>query len=205
MTDPIDHLRVARRVAADLLELGASFAVVGGLACIAHSQVRTTKDVVFAIAIRGDDEAEQLVFGLRQRGYRPAMLLQQENGRLATVRMVTPLASTPDPDCDLLFATCGIEAEVVRGARAIAVDGGAQLPVAARAHLIAMKLLSESPRRPHDRSDLAVLLRQASRGEIADAALHAELIAARGFARGKDLLATLRGFLRDVGRDEVTV
>jgi hypothetical protein len=156
------------------------------------------------VAVASDEEAEALVFRLSQRGYRAATLLQQrDTGRLATVRMISPLATTSEPDCDLIFASCGIEAEIVRTAKVITLASGRPLPVATRAHLIAMKLLSESPRRPNDRADLVALLRAASNHEIADVGICTELITARGFARDKDLEAVLRGFLRDVGRGQV--
>ena len=57
----------AARASAELTELGARFALVGGLAVSAWGEPRYTRDVDLAVAVERDDEAEQLVNEPRQR------------------------------------------------------------------------------------------------------------------------------------------
>jgi hypothetical protein len=64
--------------------------------------------------------------------------------------------------------------------------------VAQVGHLIAMKLVSRDPkRRPHDQQDLVALASVAEDGEWQRAEAAIELIAHRGFSRGRDLRAGL--------------
>jgi predicted nucleic acid-binding protein len=93
---------------------------------------------------------------------------------------------------DLLFASSGIEREIVEAAERIEVLAGLVTPVATTGHLIAMKLLARDDRhRPADADDLRAL------GEVADGdawtAAHAavQLITERGYDRGRDLSSAL--------------
>lgn len=204
MAEAFDPARIAAAVVADLLAVPARCALVGGLAVMAHGRARFTKDVDFVVEVATDAAAERLVHALVAVGYRVGSVLEQRaNGRMATVRLFRPGAATDEPDCDLLFATCGIEAEVVRNARTILLDTGDAVPIASRAHLVAMKLLSERPGRPNDRADLHALLTVVTAKELAEVKSCLELITARGYSRGKDLRAALLERLADIGRAEV--
>ncbi len=104
--------------------------------------------------------------------------------------------SPRDPLVDLLFASTGIEAEVVAAAEPIAVLGQ-RVPVARVGHLIALKLLARDDKtRPQDAIDLRALAAVAKSIEWKRAARAVAMIERRGFAQGRDLgraLARLRG------------
>lgn len=148
-------------------------------------------------AVGGDPEAERVVFALQERGYRVRMVLEQETtGRLATVRLLPPQSTDDEALADLLFASTGIEAEVVARAEPLAVLPGLVVPVASLGHLIAMKVLShDAERRPRDAEDLLSLLAVSRTQDLVEACEALALIAARGFDRGKDLEAELARFL----------
>jgi hypothetical protein len=57
----------AVQAAGDLTELGARFALVGGLAVSAWGEPRYTRDVDLAVAVDMDEEAERLVHALSAR------------------------------------------------------------------------------------------------------------------------------------------
>ena len=79
------------QTAADLDALGAEWAIIGGLAVSARAVPRFTQDVDFAVSVATDDEAESIVHRLQVRGYAVGMLVEQdEKGRLATVRLISP-------------------------------------------------------------------------------------------------------------------
>jgi hypothetical protein len=72
------------------------------------------------------------------------------------------------------------------------------MPVARIGHLIALKVLSrDDTRRPQDLVDLRALLRVASPEEQQRARDALGLIAARGYHRGRDLLAGLNQLMDD--------
>lgn len=198
-TDRLNPVEAALRAAATQLDrLGRGWALVGGLAVSAHGEPRTTRDVDLVVAVRGDSDAEALVFALSQAGFRvEATLDQNAVGRLATVRLRPPTEARPHGVVvDILFASSGIEPEVVAAADRIEIAPGLTVPLATRAHLIALKVLSrDARRRPRDDEDLRNLLREAKESELADVRRALDLIAARGFARGKDLQEELAGFL----------
>jgi len=183
-----------REVARHLDELDRKWALVGGLAVSAVAEPRTTRDVDLVVAVRDDADAEGLVFRLVQAGYGvEATVDQRKAGRLATARLRPPgQAERRGVVVDLLFASSGIEAEIVAFATATEIVEGVFVPVASRAHLIAMKVLSRDPkRRPRDDEDLAHLLNDATSEEIEEARKALNLIADRGFDRGKNLRAEL--------------
>jgi hypothetical protein len=161
-------------------------ALVGGLAVSARTEPRFTRDLDFAIAIAGDDEAAQYVFRLRQVGYEIVTALEQTTQhRLSTIRL---RRDGRGPLIDLLFATCGIEAEIVQAAEPLEIAAGVITDVAQVGHLIAMKLVSRDPkRRPHDQQDLVALANVAEDEEWQRAEAAIELILHRGFSRGRDL------------------
>jgi hypothetical protein len=70
---------------------------------------------------------------------------------------------------------------------------GLSIPVASRAHLIAMKVLSrDDTTRPQDIVDLRALLAGAASEDHEAARSALKLVDERGFERGRDLLRELR-------------
>lgn len=186
-----------RRIAQDLAGLGRGFALVGGFAVSVRTEPRTTRDVDLAVVVRDDEDAEQVTFALTAKGYKLVTAIEQAAvGRLATVRLEAPSGTV----VDLLFASSGIEAEVVRDAEQIAVIRGLTLPVPTLGHLIALKVLSRDDRsRPQDRVDLAALLGASTEVDLEAARVALALVEARGFARGKRLLAELVAAQHELG------
>ena len=183
-------------VALDLSELGMPAALVGGLAVSHRVEPRFTRDADLAVAVSGDSQAEELIFQLQQRGYRIGMVLEQtELGRMSTVRLVPPAGTAEGIVVDLLFASCGIEAEVVQDAEVGEVFPGLFLPVARVGHLLAMKLLShDARRRPQDTQDIYGLLTRIDAEESRRCEEAIRLIHGRGFHRKRDLFEAWRSF-----------
>lgn len=184
---------ILRSAALDLAQLRLRWALVGGLAVSARTEPRFTRDVGLVIAVRGDQDAEQAVHALQQRGYRVHALVEQEAaGRLATARLVPRGEDEAGFVLDILFASSGIEPEIAGSAEPLEILPGLRVPVACVGHLLALKLLSRDDRtRPQDQVDLVQLLRVAEPGDI-EAARHAvALIHSRGFQRDRDLLRDL--------------
>lgn len=175
-----------------LNRLHASFALVGGLAISVRTEPRFTRDADLVVALGTDKEAETLIHALRAHGFLIAAVVEQEAvGRLATVR----LSQSTDPSApvvDLLFASSGIEAEIVAEAEPIELLPSLTIRVARVGHLIAMKVLSrDDVRRPQDLVDLRGLLRVAGVDELDRARRSLSLITARGYHRGRDLTAEM--------------
>jgi len=178
----------------ELTGSGARFALVGGLAVSARTEPRFTRDIDVAVAVASDHEAESLVRALLGRGWRLLAQVEQEGtGRLATVRLTPPLeGSAEGVVVDLLFASSGIEAELVAAAEPLEIFADVRAPVATRAYLLALKVLAQDDRsRPQDRIDARALLAAALPAELDQARAALDRIRARGFHRGKDLLGEL--------------
>ena len=177
-----------RQIHADLTEALVSFALVGGLAVSARTEPRFTRDADLAVALADDAEAEALIRSLRARGYRLEAVVEQDAvGRLATARF-TRSDELRGPVIDLLFASSGIEAEVVMAADPIEVLPALTMGVARTGDLIALKVLArDDVRRPQDLMDLRALLRVASLDELVRARDSLALITVRGYHRGRDL------------------
>lgn len=185
-----------RKMARDLDQLKVRWAIVGGLAVSVRVRPRFTNDLVAAVVVSSDGEAERLVAELRQRGWSPAATVEDEtSGRLRTVRLVTSPGTEAQLYFDLLFASAGIEAEVVAAATPAEALRGLKLPVAAIGHLIAMKLLSESDVRVTDRQDIIDLIGLSEPADLDIARASLDLIIERGYSRGKDLHATFDRFI----------
>jgi len=186
-----------RAVAHDLRELGRSFALLGGFAVSARVEPRTTKDVDLAVAVDGDEDAERLAFDLSQRGYTVTTTIEQtRSGRLATIRTMSPAGAV----VDLLFASSGIEREVIHAATELEILDGFTIPVAEVAHLIAMKVLArDDRRRPQDRTDLVGLFRVATDDDLRTARAALSLITERGYGRDRSLLEELDQALEELG------
>ena len=183
--------RALQRIFAELSGVGRSVALVGGLAVSARAEPRTTRDVDLAVSVDSDEDAEHLIFHLQNRGYVVRMLLEREDsGRIATVRLTRE--SERAVYVDLLFASSGIESEIVVDAERIELLDGISVPVASRAHLIALKVLARDDRnRPQDWDDLRALLLDASSQDLDTARAALDLIEQRGYHRGRALRADL--------------
>ncbi len=159
----------------------------------ARAEPRFTRDVDLAVHVLGDDDAERLVRDLQTRHYRARAIVEHEaTGRLATVRLLPPEEDEAGVVADLLFASSGIEPEIVDAAETVEVLPGLRVPIATIGHLIALKILSMDDRtRPQDRMDLRALIAAATADDIRLARAAAEAITLRGFHRGRDLAGTL--------------
>ena len=188
--------QVLRRLVSDLDETGYRWALVGGLAVSARARPRFTNDVDLAVAVATDAEAEALIFALAG-SYRVLACLEHEGrGRLSTVRLLPPGQDEEGIIVDLLFASSGIEPELVESATRLEIFAGLGMPVAATGHLLAMKLLAmDDVRRPQDRPDIMALLEQADAAELARVRESIGIIQQRGFHRDRDLVARLDAML----------
>jgi hypothetical protein len=166
---------------------GCPVALVGALAVGVHTEPRFTRDIDIACGVDGDQQAEQLVRRLQNRGWKVLAVLEQTTlGRLATVRLQAQDRS--GTIADLLFASSGVEAELTRTAEDLEVLEGVRFPVARLPFLIALKLLArDDQRRPQDRVDLQKLLAVASETDREQTLAILALIHERGFDRGRDL------------------
>lgn len=192
MTDLGAQLEDAARL---LRDVGLGFAVVGGLAVSARTEPRFTRDVDLAVAVPDDSAVERLVLLATQRGYRAFSLLDHDVAkRIATVRL-----QSEHGVLNLLFASSGIEAEIVRDAEDLEILPGVRAPVARVPHLMAQKLLARDDRsRPQDIVDLTRLRDVATRAEIDEVRVLLGLIESRGFNRKRPLREHLRALLEPV-------
>jgi len=186
-----------RQIHIDLTDAHVSFALVGGLAVSARTEPRFTRDADLAVALAGDAEAEALIHGLRARDYGIEAVVEQEAvGRLATVRL-TRSSTLQAPVIDLLFASSGIEPEIVAEGEPIELLPNLTIGVARTGHLIALKVLSrDDVTRPQDLVDLRALLGVASPAELTRAKHSLALIAARGYHRSRDLMSEINSLLK---------
>ncbi len=181
----------AATAASHLERLGARFALIGGLAVGARGEPRYTRDVDLAVSVEDDAEAERLLHALSQRGYVIQAVIEQTRvGRLSTARLTH--AGDPEVFIDLLFASSGIEPELVAAAESLAYRPGVALPVARVGHLIALKVLSESDARLQDKIDLGFLRVVATSEDWALARAAVRLIRLRGYHRGRALRKRLQ-------------
>lgn len=178
------------RIAGDLVESKTPFALVGGLAVSARTEPRFTRDADVAAIVDSDEQAEAVVYRLKSAGYSIDALVEQEAvGRIATVRLSPSGKGLEGIVVDLLFASSGIEREVVESAERLRILEGIEVPVATVGHLIALKVLSrDDVKRPQDLVDLRALLNAASDSDLGLARRSLALISARGYGRGRDLL-----------------
>ncbi len=188
----------ALHIAQNLEALGRQGALVGGVAVSARCEPRFTRDLDLAVAVVDDADAEALVFALQAAGYCVhAVLENTAQHRLATARLESQDQESRGVVVDLLFASSGIEVEIVSEAEPLEVFSGVTLPVARVGHLLVLKLLAQDDRRrPQDRVDIGALLSVATREDIACAKEAAKLVQLRGFSRGRDLRRRLAAVLR---------
>ena len=183
-----------RRIASDLDHLGRRWALVGGFAVSARAEPRFTRDLDLAIAVSDDLDAEELVHALVGGDHRLVGMIEHEpTGRLATVRLsLDPQSMSGGVVVDALFASSGIEPDIVEAAEILEIVPGLSVRVASTGHLIALELLARDDlERPQDLADLRALLRVADDSDLAAARSGCDLIVQRGFGRGRDLVAAL--------------
>jgi hypothetical protein len=175
--------RALARIVSSLRARRRAFALVGGLAVSLRAEVRFTRDVDLAVAVADDADAESLVRELGDDGFRPIASVEHDTAqRLSTVRL-----SSPDGVViDLLFASSGIETEIVARALEVVVPQIGGLPVARAEELLAMKVLSMRDARLQDRLDALHLLRLAD-PDLDVVRANLTLIEARRFHRDQDL------------------
>ena len=194
--------RLARALASAAAGLArAPFAVVGGIAVSARVEPRFTRDLDLAVSVVNDAGAEAIVRDMIARQFHLQAVVEQEAiGRLATARLTAPDESDHGIVVDLLFASSGIEPEIVARADRLEVFSGVEAPVAQIGDLIALKLLARDDHtRPQDAVDLRALVAGAGDRDVVLARESVDLIARRGCARGRDLAAALAAALREFG------
>jgi hypothetical protein len=163
----------------------------------ARAEPRFTRDADLAVLVADDQDAERLVLALQSRGYLVLSAMEQEAARrLATVRLAPPGETERGVVVDLLFASSGVEPEVVAAAELLEVLPGLRVPVARLGHLLALKVLSRDDQtRQQDRADIAALLSNADASALELAREALRLVMGRGFNRGRNLLADLDSLL----------
>lgn len=178
-----------RQVLQHLDDMHVPAALLGGLAVSVWAEPRFTRDVDLAVAVSSDAEAERVIHHLQRLGYRVLATVEQTaHDRLATARLLPPGESADGMVVDLLFASSGIEPELVRAAVEVDVGASTLVKVVRAGHLVALKLLAQDPdTRPQDALDLRSLRDALSAEELALARDACALIEARGYARGRDL------------------
>lgn len=175
----------------DLSALQVRWALVGGLAVAIHGELRTTRDIDIAVAVSNENEASAVVLGLRGRGYRDhpgGAVIEHPDGRLATVRLISPPEGETGVVVDLLFASSGVEAEVVEAAQQTELIRGLVAPVVRAGHLLALKVLAA---RTKDLEDARLIVKQIDPGELQRARDTLLLISERGFSRARKLMEQL--------------
>ena len=178
----------------DLNSLEVGWALVGGLAVSTRVEPRFTRDVDVCLAVDNDAEAELAVRRLQGLGYAVVYLIEQEYlGRLSTVRLAPP--SQSGVVVDLLFASSGVEPEIVAGAETLQVLPGLAVPVAQSGHLAVLKLLAQEPSRPQDTVDLVALRAALTDQDVLEVRRLAALVVERGFHRERDLVGLADDYL----------
>lgn len=187
-----------RDIIVHLDDAGRSWALVGGLAVSARAEPRTTRDVDVVVTVEDDPDAESVTYALHTHGgYDVVTVVEQTStGRLATVRLRPRAPRTRSVIVDVLFASSGIEGEVVESAQRLEILPGLVVPVATVGHLIALKLLARDDRhRPQDFDDLMALLSVAAAEDVEQARSAVDLIERRGYSRERALRAQLEAIL----------
>lgn len=174
--------------------LGVRFAVVGGIAVSFRALERLTKDLDLAVAVEDDVSAQNVVREFSQLGYLIDDVLEHDvANRMATVRMVSQ-GDNP-MYVDLLFASSGIEEEIVETAEEGRVFSDVTVHVATTSALIALKVLSARASRMRDIVDLQSLFEVASPQDLTEARRLLDLITERRFNRNKDLQKDLDAYI----------
>lgn len=184
-----------RQVADDLTQVGVRWALVGGFAVSSRAEPRFTRVVDVCVLVDNDADAEGLVHVLGRHGYAVDSVVEHEQRQLlATIRLVSPVPG--GVLVDLLFASSGVEAEIVAAAESLEILPGLVVPVAPAAHLAVLKLLArDDATRPQDAIDLRALRPTLTRRDHDEVHRLVGLVTARGFNRDRDLVALAQEYL----------
>ncbi|HEX4477410.1 MAG TPA: nucleotidyl transferase AbiEii/AbiGii toxin family protein [Polyangiaceae bacterium] len=197
MTEPAPELALSA-ICSALRSRQRAFALVGGLAVSVRSEIRFTRDVDVAVGVSDDRDAEGLVHDLRSAGYLPVASVEHETRqRLSTIRLMSPQRVK----IDLLFASSGIEAEIIARSTPVDMGSAGMVPVANAEELLAMKVLSMSENRLQDRLDAIRLLEFAPELDLDVVRDELRRITELGFHREQDLNAKLESVLVASERD----
>lgn len=120
---------------------------------------------------------------------------EQGKNYISTVRFTHP--QHPDIFIDFLFASSGIETEIVQDAIPLEALPNTSVKGAQIGHLLALKILSEAKGREQDTIDIRNLLQEATSQDIEKAKEACILITKRGFNRNRNLLALLEKHLTE--------
>ena len=182
------------RLGQDLARAGVPWALIGGFAVSARAEPRFTRDVDVCVVVDSDQAAERLALTLSGWGYSILAAIDHEyRDRLAAIRLDSPLVG--GVIADLLFASSGVEDDIVEGSDLLEILPGLTVPVAQAAHLVVLKLLSRDASRPQDDMDLRSLRSVLTADDESEALRLAELVMARGYARERDLPSLLSVYL----------
>lgn len=186
------------RTVREFAKIETPYCLIGGLAVSARTEPRFTRDADFALAVVDDSEAEMIVRHFLSEKYQVVATVEQDAmGRLATVRLSPNEKAVVGIVVDLLFASSGIEPEIVRDSDKVEIFENIILPVATIGHLLALKILSnDENRRPQDIMDIQKLIEAADEAELTCAREAVSLIIARGFHRGRSLETDLARFIQ---------
>ncbi len=180
----------------ELQERGTPFALVGGIAASARGEARFTRDIDVAVVVSGDDEAEDLLFWLRGRGYVAIATVEHELAkRLATARLRDPNGVV----CDLIFASSGIERETVDTAEVTEIFPDCSVPTACVETLLAMKVLASTSERPRDAGDIRAMVLANPTFDEERVKAYLALVEQRGYAGGQRLLPKWRKLRKQLG------
>ena len=148
--------RILQDLQRDLDRLDTPWALAGGMAVSVRTEPRFTRGIDVAIATSGDAAAEELVFNLGRLGYTMVASVEQvTTGRLATARLLPPDEPEGGILVDLIFASSGVEAEIVAAAQTVEILPEVTAPVCATAHLLVLKILArDDDTRPQDQIDI---------------------------------------------------
>lgn len=163
------------------------YALVGGLAVSFRTIERATRDIDLAIAAKDDQEAEQIIYALKNLGFSPDVLINhKKHNRIATIRLLSQ--GRDGFYLDLLFASSGIEEEIIQLAGKIEILPKISIKVASISGLIALKILSANEDdRIQDLVDLKNLFSSANSQDLLESQNLLRLITQRDFNRNKDL------------------
>lgn len=183
------------QAAKDLDQLGTKWALVGGFAVSARAEPRFTHDVDVCVLVDTDAQAERIALQMTGFGYSVASIVEHERfDRLATLRLVSPVPG--GMPVDLLFASSGIEREVVQSAEVLEILPDLAVPVARSPHLVVLKLLArDDDVRPQDAMDLRALRRVLTADDADEVLRLVSLVSSRGFDRERDLRSLAREYL----------
>lgn len=191
--------RALLKLQVDLRQLGLRWALIGGLAVSMRGEPRTTRDLDVTVAVTGDSEVESVISKFMSRGYRvKAVRKHPDLKRVSSVRLLVESSAIRGAIIDLMFASSGIEEEVITASEVLEVFPGVAVPVATTAHLLALKTLAG---RAKDVIDFATLAHYASDRDLQQAREALEMIARRGADRGKDLQAEFAQLLGRAPRE----